>query len=77
MKRFIITLATLSFLFTTNIQAQSLQALFYHAGFFSPVEGPYLETYLKVFGPSATFNKLDNGNYQASLRVTILFKQND
>ena len=77
MKRIILTLATLSFLITPAIRAQTLQALFYHAGFFSPVEGPYIETYLKVFGPSATFSKIDNGKYQASLHVTILFKQND
>ena len=77
MKRLIITLATLSFLIAPGIQAQDLQALFYHAGFFSPSEGPYVETYLKVFGPSAEFNKNENDKYQASLEVTILFKQDD
>ena len=78
MKKLILALATLSFLITAGLQAQNnLQALFYHAGFFSPAEGPYVETYLKVFGKSAKYLKNQNGQYQASLKVTLLFKQND
>lgn len=78
MKNLFLTLATLSFLLTPSLQAQdNLQALFYHAGFYSPQEGPYVETYLKVFGESAHYVQADNGKFQASLKVTLLFKQND
>lgn len=77
MKRTLLTLATLFFLFFSGLQAQSLQALFYHASFYSPAEGPYVETYLKVFGSSAKFIKNKNGQFQSSLEVTILLKQGD
>jgi len=78
MKKLIITLATLSFLLFPSLQAQdNLQALFYHASFYSPAEGPYVETYLKVFGESAKFVKTQESKFQASLKVTILFKQED
>lgn len=78
MKKIILSLATLSFLIFPALNAQdNLQALFYHAGFYSPDEGPYVETYLKVFGESAEFLENQDGNFQASLEVTILFKQAD
>ena len=78
MKRFTFILLALSFLFfTPTIKAQNLQALFYHASFFHPSEGPYVESYLKVFGPSATYELNKDGMYQASLEVTIVFKQSD
>jgi GWxTD domain-containing protein len=78
MKKLIITLATLSFLTFPSLQGQNtLQALFYHAGFYSPQEGPYVETYLKVFGQSAKFVKNQSGKFQASLKVTIMFKQDE
>ncbi|TSA32113.1 MAG: GWxTD domain-containing protein [Porphyromonadaceae bacterium] len=77
MKKAIFLWACLTFLMITQVNAKELQALFYHASFFSPVEGPYVETYLKVFGPSAEYVKTARGAYQASLEVTILFKKND
>ena len=77
MKRLTVTLLALSFLITTNIMAQNLQALFYHASFLHPAEGPYVESYLKVFGPSAEYKKNSKGLFQASLEVTIIFKQED
>lgn len=77
MKRSIFILAILLSAIFSGLQAQSLEALFYHASFYSPAEGPYTETYLKVFGGSAEFVEISNGNFQASLEVTILFKQDD
>jgi len=77
MKRSSVTLLILSFLIFSGLQAQNLQALFHHARFYSPVEGPYVETYLKVFSSSAEFVKTESENFQASLEVTILFKQNE
>ena len=77
MKRLTIALIALFFSLTPTLMAQNLQALFYHASFFNPVEGPYVESYLKVFGPSATYKLNKKGFYQASLEVTIVFKQAD
>jgi GWxTD domain-containing protein len=77
MKRLAITFLALSFLIAPQLMAQNLQALFYHASFFHPVEGPYVESYLKVFGPSATYKPTKEGLFQASLEVTMVFKQDD
>jgi len=77
MKRLTFTLLALSFLLAPGLKAQNLQALFYQASFFNPSEGPYVESYLKVFGPSATYKLNKNGMFQASLEVLIVFKQSD
>ncbi len=77
MKRLIFTLLALFLFLTPSLMAQNLQALFYHASFLHPAEGPYVETYLKVFSPSATYKINKKGVYQASLGVTIIFKQDD
>jgi hypothetical protein len=77
MKRPLIIWACLTFLMAAQLNAKELQALFYHASFFSPAEGPYVETYLKIFGQSANYVKTSKGTYQASLEVTILFKKED
>ncbi|MFH0760087.1 MAG: GWxTD domain-containing protein [Bacteroidota bacterium] len=77
MKKILLLTATLVFLLIPRTQAKDLQALFYHASFFSPVEGAFVETYLKVFGPSAEYVKTPRGTYQASLEITLLFKKDD
>lgn len=77
MKKSLTLLACLTFLMITQIQAKELQALFHNASFFSPAEGPYVETYLKVFGPSAEYAKTTRGTFQASLEVTMLFKKDN
>lgn len=77
MKRTFLLLAVLVFLIAPGTNAKDLQALFYHSSFLHPSEGPFVETYLKVFGPSATYVKTENGKFQASLEVTLLFKQDE
>ncbi len=77
MKKALLLCACLSMLMATQVNAKELQALFYQASFFSPAEGPYVETYLKVFGQSAEYVKTARGSFQASLEVTILFKKDD
>ncbi len=78
MKKLLIILATLSILPYSENQAQTqLQALFYQSSFYSPADGPFIETYLKVFGHSAKFIKTENGMYQASLKVEISFLQDN
>ena len=77
MKKALFLSAILAFLFITPTHSKELQALFQHASFYSPTEGPFIETYLKVFGPSAEFAKTPRGTYQASLEITVLFKQGE
>jgi GWxTD domain-containing protein len=60
-----------------RIQAREVQALFSYAAFYNQAEGPYLETYLKVYGPSVEYAKTERGTFQASLKVTMLFKVDD
>ena len=42
--------------------------------FSSPLDGPYIETYLVVEGRSAEFILNSNSKYQASIQVIVLFK---
>jgi GWxTD domain-containing protein len=55
----------------------SLRAYLSYSTFYSPEHGPYLETYLSIQGKSLTFIKNDNGKFQGSVLVTMIFKQND
>jgi len=77
MKKLLLLLSGLFILAIPQLGAKELQALFYHASFFSPVEGPYVETYLKIFGSTAEYVKTPNGTFQASLEVTMLFKKDN
>jgi len=77
MKKLFLLSAILAFLFLPRLQAKELQALFQHATFFSPTEGAFIETYLKIFGPSAEYVKTPKGTFQASLEITLLFKKDE
>jgi GWxTD domain-containing protein len=46
-----------------------------YATFYSPVDGPYVETYLTVVGNSVKFIKNQNGKFQGSIQITIIFKK--
>ncbi len=67
-----VLLAITSLAFSQNIKAY----LFYNS-FNSPENGPYLETYLSVAAQSIRFLPLDNGKYQGTVDITMMFKQND
>lgn len=77
MKKLLLFWACLAIFAAPQVNARELQALFHTASFFSPAEGPYVETYLKIFGPSAEYVKTTRGTFQASLEVTIIFKKGD
>jgi GWxTD domain-containing protein len=65
-------------IFTGSISyAQNLQAYMSYTLFNSPVDGPYIETYLSVYGPSIEYVKNDNGNLQGGVEVTIIFRQGE
>ena len=66
------------FLFSINTglnASKKLQAYFQYAVFYSPNDGPYIETYMTVFGQSSTFIKNDNNKFQSSIEITMIFKQ--
>lgn len=63
-------------LFAFNIaSARKLQVYMTYATFYSPVDGPYVETYLTVVGNSVKFIKNQNGKFQGSIQITIIFKK--
>ncbi|MBK7212009.1 MAG: GWxTD domain-containing protein [Bacteroidales bacterium] len=78
MKKFILFTLILSGVFLNGYsKTDNLRAYLSYSTFYSPNHGPYLETYLSVFGKSVVYIKKENGKYQASVLVTMLFKQKD
>ena len=57
--------------------AKSLQAHFAFSTFYAPGNGPYVETYLNVTGASANYSKTISGQYQATIEVSIIYKQGE
>lgn len=70
----IVFLSTFS-IFAAN--AQTLQAFMSYNYFDSPADGPYIETYLSVYGPSIIYVAKDNGTFQGAVEVTIIFRQGE
>ena len=65
-----ISMSTLAF----SASAQSIQAVFTHCTFYSPEQGPYVETYLSVVGNSVKYALTNNGKYQAAIEVGTTYK---
>ncbi|MEZ5195372.1 MAG: hypothetical protein R2764_02910 [Bacteroidales bacterium] len=59
------------------VQAKKLNAFLSYSTFYSPDSGPYIETYLMADGNSVSFVKNENGKYQASIQVIMLFRKGD
>ena len=57
--------------------AQNLSAYLSTASFQLPNDGPYFETYLSVVGNSIVFNKTENGKFQGSIAITMIFKKDE
>ena len=51
-----------------------LKAYLTYSAFFSPENGPYLETYLSVIGNSVKYKKNQSGNFVGSIEITMLFR---
>ncbi len=49
----------------------------YYTTFYSPADGPYVETYLSVAGNSIKLVKQENGKYRGSIAITIIFRQQE
>lgn len=65
-------IATSTLVFSAS--AQSLQAVFTHRTFYSPEQGPYVETYLSVVGNSVKYAPTTNGKFQAAIEVGATYK---
>ncbi len=78
-KNYRLTLLLLStlFLLITGLQAQKLNALLSYSTFYSPKDGPYIETYLRIADNSIHLEKTKNGKYQGKVQVIMMFKKND
>lgn len=50
-----------------------IKAQFFYSKFYTPTDGPYVETYLSVFGHSVEYVKLDNGKFQGRVGVSLVF----
>ncbi|MGC8866416.1 MAG: GWxTD domain-containing protein [Bacteroidales bacterium] len=66
-------------LLSLNIQAlgKTLSASLNFATFYSPVDGTFVETYLSVAGQSVNYVRTDNGTFQATVEVLMIFRQDD
>lgn len=52
-----------------------IQAQFLYARFWSPTDGPYVETYLSVLGNTVEYRQLENGKFQGQIEVSLIFSQ--
>lgn len=77
MKKYIFVLAFFCLVSTTFGQKGSIRAYLSHSSFYTPEYGPFVETYLSILGKSVQFVKTENGKFQGTVMVTMLFKQND
>ncbi len=78
MKRFILPVLAVFFCLNFNsIQAKNIQAYLNYTVFNVPGQSPYIETYLSVSGESVAYVKNDKGQFQGSIEVTFIFRQNE
>ncbi len=74
MKRLLLLTTVISLAFNV-VESKNLKARFAYATFYSPEKGPYVETYLSVLGNSVNYVPVNDGKTQASIEVSIVFKQ--
>jgi len=77
MKKLFFSLILISLFSVSFAQKGSLRAYLSYASFYAPEHGPYIETYLSILGKSVQFVKTENGKFQGTVLVTMLFSQND
>ena len=76
-KRFIQTLIIFLFFFSYFSEAKDLNGFLSYSTFLSPVDGPYIETYLSIVGSSVNYVKQENGKFQGTVEVTMIFRNDD
>lgn len=76
MKKSILLLSLfLMMLISTNVEARRLRAFMSYSTFYSPTDGPYIETYMIVVGNSLKYIKNQNDKYQGTIEITLIFRQ--
>lgn len=58
-----------------NVYAQNIRAYMGHNTFYSPKDGPYIETYVSIDGTSVEWKKNSNNHYQATVELTLIFEK--
>ncbi len=61
----------------SSVKGQELQAYFDHKWFYSPANGPFLETYFDISSTSVKFRKDEKGFFRPNIKLSIAFKEGD
>lgn len=77
MKKAVLITFALFLTMTQVVNAKNLQARLSYCSFYSPDQGPYIETYLTVEGHSANFATTQTGVYQSAIEVSLVFRTGD
>ncbi|TVR77655.1 MAG: GWxTD domain-containing protein [Chitinophagaceae bacterium] len=75
MKKLIYSLSILFFLIGGSFHAHASQIWVQNNTFLYPGVGSYVETNIQIPGRMLTYVENENGNYQGSLEITMLFKK--
>jgi GWxTD domain-containing protein len=76
MKRTLFLLPILLMMIQGEIDAANVNAAFNYSVFWSPQQGPYVETWLSVNASTVLFRKLPNSKFQGEVEILMLFTQN-
>ncbi len=76
MKKLVLLISSIAF-FTFSTYAQDLRAYLSYSIFNTPDNEPYVETYLTVNGKSVAYKQLEDGSYQGTVDVQIIFSKGD
>jgi len=77
MMRFLIIYTVLNLIASGVSFGQKVEALFSYAQFYSPADGPFLETYLAFSGASIEYNKINEEEVQGEVEVMIIISTDD
>lgn len=77
MKKLLLLVTGIILTGSLGLQAKNLQAHLSYASFYSMEEGPYIETYLSINPESVNYVKTPDGKFQATVKVTLMFKQGE
>jgi GWxTD domain-containing protein len=77
MKKNIFVILFLLLVIVLNAQEKSLRAYLSYATFAVPGGNSYVETYLAIEGNSVVFADKEDGTFQASVEISMIFKQEE
>ncbi len=60
-----------------SFQGRAIDGFISNCIFYSPGDGPYVETYITIPAHSLTFGETTNGKFQAAVEVTLLYKNGE